>query len=96
MVQESLDDILQMYLHNGQSDNRPVAYTVVEQIMLRLLSMKVIGGPLDGYIANCFSTDVAVHNLSNRLLTSSPFMAPITTVVRRNSDTSMEISTVSH
>lgn len=58
--------------------------------MLVMLRKDVIEETLDAQIAKRFDTDAASKRLSKRLLTSSSFMAPITTFVRRKLNTTME------
>lgn len=52
-------------------------YIDVEQIMLYLIRMDVIGDTLDAHEAKLFDTDAAADKLSQRLLTSNTFVAQL-------------------
>lgn len=82
-VKEALDDVLCKTLHNTQSGVRYAVYTVVEQVMLDLLRKDVIGGKSDTHSAKFFDMDQAIKRFSKRLGTSTSFIAPIATLVRR-------------
>lgn len=83
MIEELLDDILRKSLQNGQMDIRAVVYNTVDQVMLDVLHTDVNGDTLDAHIANFFDTDAAIDRLSQRWLTSNPFMLPIPKLGRK-------------
>lgn len=84
-----MDDTLYLSYHKAQSGIRSVLYNVMEQEILDLLRKKVIGETLNAGIAKFFDTDAAPVRLSKKLLTSSSFMALITTFVRRKTDSAI-------
>lgn len=55
-----------------------------------LVRKLVIGETLDAHVAKNFDTEAAVDGLSNRLLTPSSLLAPITAFIRRKINTTME------
>lgn len=75
---------------NAQSGIRCFVYNGAEQAMLDLLHKEVIRESLDAHKEKLFDTNVAANRLSQRLLISKSFMAPIATFLRRKSDTTME------
>lgn len=90
LIEESMDDVLQKLLQNAQWGIRLVVCNVVEQVMLDLLHEEVIGNMLDSLIAKCFDNNATADRLSQKLLTSNTFNAPIATFVRREANTAME------
>lgn len=60
-------------------------------MMLDVLCRNVICNTIDAHIANYFNVDANADKLSKRLLNSSSFIAPITTFVRLQADTTLEI-----
>lgn len=64
MVYESLDGILGTSFHKRQSSIRSVVYQVVQQVMLDLLRMDVIGEMIEAQIAKLYNMDVVTDGLS--------------------------------
>lgn len=81
LVEGSLDDIPCTSYCNAQSGIRSVVYRVLEQVMLDLLRKDVIEETMDAHIAKVLNTYAAADEISEKLLTSSSFIAPITTFV---------------
>lgn len=75
---------------NMQSGVRSVAYNIFEQVLLNLHRKDVNEEKLDTQIVKNLDTDTAVEGLSKRFFTSSSFMEPIATLVRRKTNNSMD------
>lgn len=90
LIEESLDDILRMSLHNAQSEIRSFVYNVIEQAMLVLPRREVIRDTWNVQTENLFHTDAAADRLSQRFITANTFMEPIATFVRRKPDNAMK------
>lgn len=64
-------------------------YNVVEQERLDILRKDVIEETQDAYRAKLFKNDAVADRLSKKLLSSSSLTAPIATIVRRRTDTTI-------
>lgn len=65
-------------------------FSIFEQVMLDLLLREVIRDTLDSHIARFFVAGAAANRPSQRFLTSSAFMVPIVTFIKRKIDITME------
>lgn len=83
LVEEPVDDALPAPYHNPQNEIRSVVYNIVEQVMLDTLREEVFDEPLNPFIVIFFDSDVPFDRLSKNLLTSSSFITPIGTFIRR-------------
>lgn len=79
----AVDDILDKLINNSQNRARSVVHNFVEHVMLDRLRRDVIGEIFYAYITNYFDTEIATEGFTKRLLTSSLFIAWITTDVRQ-------------
>lgn len=89
MVKVALRDVLRQTLHKAQNGVRPVIENVVEQILLDLLREEVIEEASDVHIVKYFDMKLP-NGLSNTMVTSNLFMAPIAPFVRHKTDTAMQ------
>lgn len=83
MVEEALNEALCRTSHNAQSGVQSVVCKVFEQVMLDSLCEKVIGETLNAHIGKLFDRYEAAEGRSKKLLTSTSFIAPIATFLRR-------------
>lgn len=89
LVKKSLDDIFRMSFHNAQLGTRSVEYKVLEQLMLDLFCNRGICDTLNAHIEKLFNTKVATNSLSKNLLTLSSFITPMTSSIRRRTDSAV-------
>lgn len=83
MVEEALDDILHMTLHEAQSGVQWVVYNVHEQVMLDMIRQGISGETLDAHITKFLDTDEDIEGFLKRLLRSTSFKLLILTLVRQ-------------
>lgn len=81
LVKKLLDDILSMSIHNAHCIMQSVVFNIVEQVMVYLLRLKVIGETLDAQLAKFFDAFAAAErvSVSKRLLALSLFIAHFAT-----------------
>lgn len=77
IVEESLNDILRKAFHNGKNGISSVEIKVVEQVMPGLVRWDITEETLDTHITKFSDNYAAAKGLSEQLLASSSFMAPI-------------------
>lgn len=89
VLKELLDDIIRRVYHNAQCGIRSVVYNVVEQVMLDQLRKDVSRETLNAHTAKLLDINTDADRILMNLLTSSPFMSPMTTSVQRKTDTTV-------
>lgn len=87
----SLENKSQKLLHSFQSGIRSVVYNVIEHIMLGLIDKYATGNTLEALVEDFFDTNAAAYRPSQGLLTSNTVMAPTATLLRRKTDTTMDL-----
>lgn len=65
-------------------------YNVVEHVVSDLLRKDIVRYTVGAHVVKFFSPDTAGDRLSQKLLTSTTFMATIVSIIRRHPDTSIE------
>lgn len=86
-MERSLSHILCKTVHNSQTGILSGRHTIVEQELLDLLRKDIIRETLKVHMAKLFGTNTAADRPSKWLLTSTMFLEPIATFLRRQTDT---------